>query len=317
LAGVGVADPTVGERLHRRTDGWVAGVALLGRHLRHASSGETEVIGEDVLSGYFESEVFDRLAPSTQELLLRTAWLPKFTAEMAQAASCISSAAPQLTALNRKHGFVSISGGAQGIFRYHDLFRAFLIERATRTFDAEQVAALVRRCAALLQSTSPAEAFDLYLQVADHPAALRLVSDHAEALLSQGRGQMLAEWLQRLPRALVDTDPWLTLWEGMARLQLGRQAGRPLLMAAFRRFEAGGDSHGAVVAATVFVESVLVSGSDMQEIDPCLEALQQRMADPEAFSSRDFELRVIAAVGVGLGIRRPADLQLAQIVARA
>lgn len=117
---------------------------------------------------------------------------------------------------------------------------------------------------------SPAQAFDLYLQVADHAAALRLVSDHAEALLSQGRGQMLAEWLQRLPRALIDTDPWLTLWDGMARLQLGREAGRPLLMAAFRRFEAGGDSQGAVVAATVFVESALVSGSDMQEIDPCL-----------------------------------------------
>lgn len=317
LAGVGVVDAVAGERLHRRTDGWVAGAALLARHLQHASDDDVEIVGEAVLAGYFESEVFDKIAPSTRELLLRSAWLPQFTAEMAEAASGISPAAPQLAELGRQHGFVSCSGGAMRIFRYHDLFRAFLIERASRTFAADQAATLVSRCAGLLQAQSPAEAFELYLQVGDHAALLRLIADRAEALLAQGRGQMLADWLERLPPALIDADPWLTLWGGMARMQLGLQDGRPRLMAAYRRFEARGDVRGAVVAATAFVESVLVTGAEMQDIDPCIESLQRRLLDPQAFPSQDFELRVIAAVGVGLGIRRPADPQLPRIVARA
>ena len=46
----------------------------------------------------------------------------------------------------------------------------------------------------------------------------RLLNQHAESLLRQGRGQLLASWLNSFPPTILNNSPWLLFWLGQCQL---------------------------------------------------------------------------------------------------
>src|SRR5262249_31738688 len=103
------------------SDGWCAGLVLLLDQLRRegrASPGPTEASSE-VLFDYFAGEIFKKAELDTQEVLLRTAFLPRVTASMATALTGHPDAGEILATLHRQNYFTNRQAAAEPTLPSH------------------------------------------------------------------------------------------------------------------------------------------------------------------------------------------------------
>lgn len=207
----GIDAPEVAAALNRRCDGWAAGfvIALAGEGKALPASSATRLLHD-----YFASEIFDQLAAAQRELLLATASLPSFDARMASAvARC--DASEVLEALYRRQCFLSASGPG-GPYRYHDLFREFLLARLD-ALPRERADDLRYRCAmALADCGATDEAMPLLAGLGRVEELKQLALAHADDLSRTGRWQTLSRWLSLLPQEAIDEDGWLLYWRGVS-----------------------------------------------------------------------------------------------------
>ena len=125
-------DETALAKLHDQSGGWAAGLVLLTEHARRVRSHNDSAFGEsrEAVFAYFAGEIFSRVAPETQRLLMLTAALPRVTLKLAEAISGNHGAGKLLDYLYRRHLFVDRRQVPEIVYQYHGLFRAFLLARA-------------------------------------------------------------------------------------------------------------------------------------------------------------------------------------------
>ena len=84
----------------------------------------------ELLFNYFAVEIFGAASPEVRHLLLRTAFLPLFTASMAEAISGDLDAGKRLNELYRLRYFIDLRDEPDVTYEYHVFFREFLLARA-------------------------------------------------------------------------------------------------------------------------------------------------------------------------------------------
>ena len=152
------------EELHRRTQGWVAGLRLLldqeGIRLdAQLKSGQAQ----QVLFGYFAAEVFERWPHSTQVALLKAALLPVMTVPQAERLTGDMNIGKVLADLHRRNYFVVLRMDDEPRYEYHALFRDFLLNRGQTTFDeAERRTLQIEAAELLVKSNQTEDAASLY-----------------------------------------------------------------------------------------------------------------------------------------------------------
>jgi len=245
--------------LHEQTDGWAAGLVLLLER-RDREQVEPRTIGKQVPSeiiDYFGSEVFRRQGEEMRGFLLQSAFLPRMTASMAERLTGVGRADRILSEMNRHNLFTKKYLRREPVYEYHDLFREFLLRHAEDTFSGEELAGIRTAAAALLEEAGYVEdAAGLFRQAGDLGSLARLILSRAEFLVAQGRYQTLLEWLQALPGEIVENEPWLLYWKGIALNPFSIGGGRTLFEEAFRKFEARKDAAGSFLSWSGVVNSI-------------------------------------------------------------
>jgi LuxR family transcriptional regulator, maltose regulon positive regulatory protein len=116
------------ESVHRRNEGWPAGLRMaaitLGAHPDPERFVQTLVTDDSPVTSYLVEEVLNAQPPGIRDLLLRTSILSTVNAGIAADLAGGDSAASSLSELARKTGFIQPSG--HGTYRYHTLFRDVL-----------------------------------------------------------------------------------------------------------------------------------------------------------------------------------------------
>ena len=90
-----------------------------------------------MLFDYFAGEILKRADPAVQDVLMRTAFLPRMTPAMAEALTGNANTGDMLATLHKQNYFTNKQAGTPPTYEYHPLFRDFLLARAARTYSRQ------------------------------------------------------------------------------------------------------------------------------------------------------------------------------------
>lgn len=227
LLGADCEDEPFARLLQRRAEGWVAGLRLAKLWLRTMDSlpeVEANFRGShrDV-ADYLAEEVVKRLPPETERFLMQTAVLDRFSGPLATVVTGMDAAASVLEEIEQQGLFIIPLDHERKWYRYHGIFRQFLIARLQRTHpDAERD--VWRRAARWFQDADePIEAAAAYLRGGQPEAAAALLERFAEPLLLRdGETSTLIRLVEQLPRELLTERPRLVCSYAWALVLVGR-----------------------------------------------------------------------------------------------
>lgn len=306
----GVTEASTVAALHRHCGGWAAGLTLLLQRMRARGTTPATAVTGSTMFGYFATEVLERLPQAASEVLIRTAFFPQFSKAMAIEASTNADAAKIIDDLARGGYFVTRSEGAESRYRYHDLFREFLLTTGRERMSDEESRKVARHAALQLDQDGQTEhAVAVYHDIADWQAITRVVLRDAHQLLDQGRWQTLTGWITGLPEATLDEEPWLRFWLGICQLTINPPAGRLQLEAAFAGFETDNNNAGQTLAASALIESYGTQFIDVERADHWIDVLNALVRGGVVLPP-DLEVRARINLLVGLLCRRPGDPHL-------
>ena len=303
------------QRITRQSDGWVAALVLLREHLSRDGATLDESIGEgkDAIFQYFAGEIFNRALPENQRILMLTAIPPSFTQAEAIALGGEEQTPRLLDYLYRRHLFIDRRRGTPTTYHYHGLFREFLLEEAKRRLSTDERRLASARAALLMEARGQAsDALALFRDADNVEAMRRVIIANALDWARQGRAQTLSDWIEALPQAMREADPWLEYWYGRAWIFVRPPLGRPALECAYEAFRAAGDLRGQALALNTIVTGYYYEWANFVPLDRWLPEFD-RLLGPENASrlDRESELRARAAHVIALLFRRPEDPELA------
>ncbi len=200
--------PDVARAVAAETEGWPIALQMLSDSLgaSHADALHSllqRIPGpSELLFDYLAEEVFLRQSPDVRRFLGETALLRRLDPDTCDNVLGARDSAEVLRFLEDSSLFVSTHGS----FRYHNLFRDFLVRRAG--VPAERRTDLHRRAAAYyLARHDDEEAVHHLLAAGDHEGAAQLVARIAGPMAASGRHQTIRGWLDQLPPSVLADSP--------------------------------------------------------------------------------------------------------------
>lgn len=309
--------------LYNRTQGWAAGLILMLEQAPHAEglANTQDLSTPQLIFDYLAGEILQKSDSRTHELLLKTAWLPQMTADMAEELSGQSDAGAILAHLYRNNYFVALKQARpEPVYEYHPMLREFLVSRAAETFDKARRTELQRRSAQLLETAGQvSEAMTLLRGINDWDAVVRLIDQHAASMLDHGRAETLAQWTDSLPLDVRDRHPWVLYWLATSRLPIAPREGRLLYEHAFERFGAQPqpDVRGLFLSAAGAMDAILYELDDFALLDRWISVLEDLVHQHPGELSGAVEARVRCSMFIAMVMRQPHHANLPAWVERA
>jgi LuxR family transcriptional regulator, maltose regulon positive regulatory protein len=200
-AGVVLGDDEAAE-LHRRTEGWPAGLYIAALSINAGSqNGETPLTftGSDVfMRDYMRSELLDRLPESYVSFLTRTSAVDRMSGPLCDALLGRRGSAVMLAGLAQSNLLVVPLDRQGQWYRYHHLFRDLLLAELDR-LEPGQIPALKRRAAQWHEANGqPGEALEYWMQAGDADSAARLVTALALPAYQRGMAATAQRWFRWL-----------------------------------------------------------------------------------------------------------------------
>ena len=306
------------ERLHATSGGWAAGLTLLLEGWRRNGAASVDLPeGRDAIFDYFAAQIFARVPASTQRFLVATALLPQIPVSIARELTNNEAAEAILDDLYRRHLFTHRRSGVEPVYWYHALFRSFLIANADTVLGMAPTQELMSRAARLLEASGAFDdAFELFRDARDWPAATRLIERRAPDLLAYGRGQTLREWIEHLPTDFLESHPWLRYWLGASLVPLDQPKARLHLELAFDRFRDLGDPSGQAVSAAGVIDSYVFEWAEFGPVRRWVDALESLIDRLQLSDSPATEQRVISSLLLGMLYVAPDHPRLPWCVSR-
>jgi LuxR family maltose regulon positive regulatory protein len=227
-AGTGLEEQEVAE-LHRRTEGWPAGLYLAALYLREgAPFGRVAASfgGDDLLvSEYMESEFLSRISARERAFLTRTAVLERMCGSLCDAALERSGAAEALASLARSNLLLVPLDRRGKWYRYHHLFRDMLLAELDRT-EPELIPVLRRRAAAwCVRNDLPEPALEYSIAAGDVDTVADLTGILVLPTYQQGRVATVLQWFRWLQeRGGIGRHPMAAVLASVVSAVTGRPA---------------------------------------------------------------------------------------------
>ncbi len=189
-AGLTLTEEEVAE-LHRRTEGWPAGLYLAALYLREGGSlaGAAVSFGGDdrLVSEYVESEFLSRISRQQRVFLTRTAVLERMCGPLCDAVLEQRGSATVLADLQRSNLLLVPLDRRGEWYRYHHLFRDMLLAEMYR-LEPGLMPVLYRRAAQWHEHNgAPGEAVGYRMKADDVDATARLAAALAFPTFMRGR----------------------------------------------------------------------------------------------------------------------------------
>jgi LuxR family transcriptional regulator, maltose regulon positive regulatory protein len=222
VTGHAVDDGTV-TSLHRRAEGWAAGLQMLGIGLREGTAGTAPPVrfgaGDRYVLDYLAEEVLRGQPPSVRSFLVRTSVLDLLTPSLCDAVTGRDDGAEMIRTVERANLFCVPADETGQWHRYHGLFADHLRAQLT---PAEAVECHARAAAWFAAHGEPAETIKHAVAAGDNELAVRTLRAVSDEQVRRGELATLLSWLTRIPDDVVRAHADLAGFKGWL-LYLGGQ----------------------------------------------------------------------------------------------
>jgi LuxR family maltose regulon positive regulatory protein len=221
---LGLSGPDVA-RLHRRTEGWAAGLYLAALSLRGRSDPGhfiADFAGDDrLVFDYLSAEMLEGVRAEVRAFLLQTSILERLCGPLCDAITGRTDSARLLAEIERSNLFLIPLDRRRHWYRYHGLFGELLRTRLELDQPGRAPVLHSRALTWQLEAGTVREAIRHALAADDRVAARELVATHWSRYFNRGRLATVRDWLDALGPAAVRGDPrlcaaraWLALDDG-------------------------------------------------------------------------------------------------------
>jgi LuxR family transcriptional regulator, maltose regulon positive regulatory protein len=208
-----------------RTEGWPAGLHLAAV-IASASRGDVLTIsGEDrYVADYLYRESLMPLPEDVQRFLRRTAVLDQLSAPLCDVVVEEPGSGARLRDLEARSMFLVPLDRRRGWYRYHALFREFLLSELSRD-EPDVISKLHLRAADWYESNgSPALALQHLLNTTEQDRCVQLVARLALPFYQAGQVSTVQRWFSTLGLSVVEKHPPLTVLAGWIAALTGQTA---------------------------------------------------------------------------------------------
>ncbi|HXZ72279.1 MAG TPA: hypothetical protein VEH31_15610, partial [Streptosporangiaceae bacterium] len=214
-------------KLHKRTEGWAAGLYLAALYLREGGTpGEAAASfgGDDrFVSEYVESEFLARISQQQRVFLTQTAVLERMCGPLCDSVLELPGSGATLADLARSNLLLVPLDRRGQWYRYHHLFRDMLLAELER-LEPGLIPVLRRRAADwCLRNDLPEEALEYSMAAGDIDTAARLVEQLWLPADRQGQFTTLRRWLRWLEgRGGIEGNPTLVIVAAFVAQTMGQ-----------------------------------------------------------------------------------------------
>jgi LuxR family maltose regulon positive regulatory protein len=273
-------------RIFDATDGWAAGIALLGaldQDLLEDIGPAT--IEPTVIFDYFAAEIVRKIGPAKLRVLFHAALVPSVSAALAAVLANDPEAGNVLREFFDRGWFITATSAVPPVYQFHPLFRTFLIEEGRTACEPDVLSAARQRAARYL---AEGDQWELGLELASASTDLslfrQLLNRHGATLVKQGRYKTLQTWTARLGEDDFRREPWLAYWHASAQIPYNLNASQDGFKDAFYRFKLVNDIQGLAASWAAIVNALCIDAEgDFSRLDCWLaefDALQLADLDP-------------------------------------
>jgi len=211
--------PELAAAVTERTEGWPAGLYLAAVIAKENRGQAPAVTGDDrYVSDYLYHEALSQQPEDMQRFLRRTAVLDQLCGPLCDAVLESSGAAGQLRRLETASMFLISLDRQRQWYRYHALFREFLLDELGRT-EPGIVVVLHQRAADWYEASgSPSRALEHLLHTTGWDRSVRLAAAVIRSAYHTGQMTTAQRWLRAIGDANIERYPPLAVlaaWMGV------------------------------------------------------------------------------------------------------
>ncbi|MGI5836072.1 MAG: tetratricopeptide repeat protein [Chloroflexota bacterium] len=235
-----------------RTEGWVAGLVMVLQSTKSGNQDRAIALLSDPIAStwlvydYLAEEVFDSQETRVQDFLAKTSILNQMTAASCDSLLDSTSSQHTLLELEERGLFTSSVDPGKQIFRYHQLFLAFLRQKLYQRESRDRVETLHFKAATFYEREEEwEECVYHYLKAAAHSDAARVIESIGNRYIFTGYSQTVEHWLRALPENVTSTRPWSLAMRGrLYQMSARHEEALTLLERSLRLFSADSDQDG-------------------------------------------------------------------------
>ncbi|THB81469.1 MAG: protein MalT [Desulfobacteraceae bacterium] len=253
------------KKIQSITGGWAGGLTLLSEAFRHFKHIEhiPDRLNADLFN-YFSQEIYDALPVAIREFLVQTAILDEINLDvvprMFDPPDSSADALSILSELEKRNLFIQRidSDHQKPRFRYHRLFKEFLIQDLIKSRGQEKYRSLNRCAGRILWEMNDHEAaMDCFIRADAHTDMIRIIKAKGTDYIITGKVAELARWIKTLDSEIIDADPWLIFFSTLARRIKGGRKNMLRFEQALSLFEKDGDTKGILLSIGYLIEAAV------------------------------------------------------------
>ena len=208
-----------------RTEGWPTGLYLAAMIARDSRSGGLAVSGDDpYVADYLYRESLSHLSEGEQRFLRRTAVLDQLCGPLCDALLGDSSGQARLRALEASNSFLIPLDRRREWYRYHGLFREFLLGELRRV-EPDAILDLQLRAADWYEANgSPGLALEHLLSTPQRDRCVLLMTQLMIPTYKAGRITTVQRWLATVGDGAIEDYPPLAVLAGWVAALTGQTA---------------------------------------------------------------------------------------------
>lgn len=198
-------------QLWERTEGWVAGIqmALLAMKDRgDIGEFEEKFSGcSSYIQDYFSEEIFNNQSEEVKDFLLQTSILEELSTELCNAVTLRNDSRQMLEKIYDSNTFIDRLDYDGNIFRYHRLFREYLMCKA-KGMNVEAFYETGSRAAKWYEENGLLNnAINQYMEVGNFEPVVDLVESECIRMVLCGEQLEVMHWLENIPQEIILKNP--------------------------------------------------------------------------------------------------------------